>query len=70
MSTTYGWQRFYDAAILETNGSCLPRLIQRAQAANGARIQQLHPDHQVTPQEQQAIADALAGLDILRKEIR
>jgi hypothetical protein len=70
MTRTYGWQRFYEAAILETNRSSLPRLIQTAQAAIDARIQQLQADHQGSAEERQAIADALVGLNVLRKEIR
>ena len=69
MSQSYGWQRFYEAAILETNRSYLSRLIQTAQAAIDARVQQLQSDHHASTHERQAIADALAGLDILRKEM-
>jgi hypothetical protein len=69
MTRTYGWQRFYEAAILETNRSSLPRLIQTAQAAIDARIQQLQSDHQDSAEERQAIADALVGLGVLRKEM-
>jgi oligoribonuclease NrnB/cAMP/cGMP phosphodiesterase (DHH superfamily) len=69
MTRTYGWQRFYEAAILETNRSSLPRLIQTAQAAIDARIQQLQLDHHGSAEERQAIADALVGLGVLRKEI-
>ena len=70
MSQSYGWQRFYEAAILETNRSCLPRLIETAQAAIDARLQQLQSNHHASTNERQAIADALTGLEILRKEMR
>ncbi|MFZ0807114.1 MAG: hypothetical protein WAN03_13055 [Candidatus Sulfotelmatobacter sp.] len=69
MSRVYGWQRFYEAAILETNRSRLPALIQAAQAAIDARLQQLQSDQNGAADEKLAIADALAGLNVLRKEI-
>ena len=65
----YRWQRFYEAVILETNRSCLPRLIQTAQAAIDARLEQLRSGVGST-HERQALADARDGLDMLRKEIR
>jgi len=64
----YDWQRHYEAAILETDGLRLPELIKTAQAAINRRIEELRTDHQGTPQEQQAIADALAGLRLLQQE--
>lgn len=69
MSRVYGWQRFYEAAILETNRSRLPVLIQAAQAAIDARVEQLQSNSHDSADEKQAIADAQAGLNVLRKEI-
>ncbi|HTW59030.1 MAG TPA: hypothetical protein VMD99_12940 [Terriglobales bacterium] len=73
MTQTYGWQRFYEAAILETNRSSLPRLIQTAQAAIDARLEQLQSNHQAdthgSTEERQALADAMVGLNVLRKEV-
>jgi hypothetical protein len=70
---TYAWQHFYEAAILETNRLSLPRLIRAAQVAIDARIKQMQADPQGTTQgtseEKRALADALVGLTILRKEI-
>jgi hypothetical protein len=66
--TSYGWQRFYEQAILETDRTHLPRLIQTAQAAIQARMEQLRGDHQDDAAERQAIADALAGLQVLKGE--
>ena len=68
LNRTYGWQRHYEAAILETDASRLPELVQRAQAAINKRVEELRTDHQSTPEEQQAIADALACLRILQQE--
>jgi hypothetical protein len=69
MTQTYGWQRFYEAAILETNRTKLPRLIQSAQAAIDARLQQIQSNHHGDPEERQALSDALTGLNVLRKEV-
>jgi hypothetical protein len=66
---TFGWQRFYEAAILETNRERLPQLIQAAQAAIDARIDQLRMNHHDSAEERQAIADALAGLRLLKEEV-
>jgi len=65
----FGWQRFYEAAILETDRVRLPQLIQTAQAAIDARIDQLRVNHQNGEAERQAIADALAGLRLLKQEL-
>lgn len=67
--TTFGWQRFYEAAMLETNRVRLPGLIRAAQAAIDARVAQLRESHQDSAAERQAIADALAGLRLLREEV-
>jgi hypothetical protein len=68
MNRIYGWQRFYEAAVLETNRTELVRRIQAAQAAIEARIAQLHSDHQDSDDERQAIENALAGLRLLGQE--
>ena len=68
MTQSYGWQRYYEAAILETDRSRLPKLIQDAQAAINTRVEELHQNHEGTPEERLALADALAGLGVLRRE--
>jgi hypothetical protein len=65
----YKWQRHYEAAILETDRSRLPSLIKAAHAAIDARLEDFRLNHGGTPDEQQAIADALNGLRVLQKEI-
>ena len=65
----YGWQRFYEAAILETSTTRLPSLIQSAQAAIDARIQQMRANSEESENERTAIADALTGLRMLREEV-
>ena len=69
MSSPYPWQRYYEAAILETDRSRLPALIKAAQEAINSRIQQIGSDHQGTPEERQAIADSLAGIRVLQQEL-
>ena len=55
--------------ILETDRSRLPRLIKAARAAIDARIEDFRLNHGGTAEENQAIADALNGLQALQKEI-
>lgn len=73
LNGTYNWQRYYEAAILETDRSQLSKLIASAQSAIDERVGELR-SHQNgaangTEEEKQAIADALAGLRILTREI-
>lgn len=68
MSPAYGWQRSYEDAILETDRSRLPILIRAAHAAIDQRVEQLRENREASPEERQAIADALAGLRVLREE--
>lgn len=73
MNRTYDWQQPYEAAILETDRSRLPKLIAEAQAAIDARLEALRSHSDVRAdgldEEKQAIADAQAGIRILIREI-
>lgn len=73
MNGIYDWQRYYEAAILETDRAQLPKLIAVAQAAINERAEELRShqngDANGTSAEKQAIADAQAGLRILSKEV-
>jgi hypothetical protein len=62
----YAWQRPYEAAILETDRTKLPTLIEAAQAAINARRAEM--DGTGSPAEMQAIEDACSGLRILMAE--
>jgi hypothetical protein len=74
---TYDWQQPYEAAILETDRSRLPKLIAEAQAAINARMAALrfatsgatNGVADPSAEEKQAIDDALAGIRILIREI-
>ena len=68
MEAAYVWKELYEAAILETDDGKLQERVQAAKAAIEARLQELQGDHG-TPEEKQAISDALHGLDVLREEL-
>ena len=59
MRADYVWQESYQAAILETDDNKLPNRLQAAKAAIDNRIHELQTDHGGTPEEWQAITDAL-----------
>jgi hypothetical protein len=70
VETTLGfaWQRFYEAAILETDLSLLPERIAAAQTAIDARVAEIKSARFCTPAEQQALDDARSGLRLLINE--
>lgn len=68
MTTLYPWQNVYLAAVLETDNSRLVQRIAEARNAIEGRMTELEQDHLGTIEERAAIADALNGLKILRKE--
>jgi hypothetical protein len=63
------WKNLYQAAILETDWSKIEERIQAADSAIGARLHEFSLDHGGTPEENQAIRDALSGLTTLRREV-
>ena len=63
------WKEPYKAALLETDRGKLQKLLPAAKAAIDARIQQLQSDHGGTPEERLAISDALASLNVIRREL-
>ena len=70
MRADYVWQASYQAAILETDDNKLPNSLQAAKAAIDDRLHELQFDHGGTPEERQAITDALGGLNGLRRELQ
>jgi hypothetical protein len=73
MPPTYVWLRHYELAVREFDPARLPSLIEAAQAAIDARKSELNSrlgrdDPSGIAAEEQAIADALVGLEILRKK--
>ena len=69
MDTEYSWLELYRTALLETDWSKIEREIQAAEDGIGVRLHEFSLNHGGTPEENQAIVDALNGLDILRKEV-
>jgi hypothetical protein len=67
--TKYDWQELYATALLETDWSRIEEKIQTAEDAIKARLREFSMNHGGTPEENQAIEDALNGLDLLRKEV-
>jgi hypothetical protein len=69
MRADYVWDESYKAAVLETDNNKLPDRIRAAKSAIDTRLQEMQTDHGGTPEERNAISDALAGLNVLRREL-
>ncbi|HEX3353639.1 MAG TPA: hypothetical protein VHS34_12505 [Terriglobales bacterium] len=69
IKTKYGWQELYATALLETDWSKIEEKIQIAENGINARSQEFSVNHGGTPEENQAIVDAMHGLNGLRKEV-
>lgn len=67
--TEYKWHEVYEAALLETDWSKMDGRINAAEAALHARLHEFSLNHGGTPEENQAITDAVNGLTVLRKEV-
>ena len=64
------WQPQYEAALLEGDSSKLQARILAASEAIAERMKVLAQNHHGTPEERDAIVDALNALAILRRETR
>jgi hypothetical protein len=69
MRADYVWDESYKAAVLETDDNKLPDRIRAAKGAIDTCLHELQMDHGGTPEERQAITDALGGLQVLRREL-
>jgi hypothetical protein len=69
MITLATWQEKYKAAALETDWTKIQSRIQAAESTIQERQRVLSEDHGGTPQERHVIAEALRGLNCLRKEV-
>lgn len=69
MKADYVWEELYKAALLETDNQKLPNRSRTAKAAIDARLHGLQSENGGTPEERQAISDALAGLNVIRREL-
>jgi hypothetical protein len=65
---TYQWHEFYKAAVLETDYSTMEERIRAAESAIHGRQHELSLNGAGTPEERQAISDALNALGVLRKD--
>jgi hypothetical protein len=63
------WKSLYQAAILETDWSKIEERIQAVDSAIGARLHEFSLNHGGTPEENQAIREALIGLTMLRRDV-
>lgn len=68
MSSTYKWHKLYKAALLETDWAQMDDRIRMAEGAIDDRKRELGLNHGGTPEENQAIADAIRSLNVLRAE--
>ena len=66
---TYAWHEAYQAAVLETDWTTMHERLQSAEDAIIERQRVLSMDHNGTPEERQAIVDALRGITSLRIEL-
>lgn len=69
MNTEYCWLKIYHNALLETDWSRIEERIQEADEGIRARLHEFSLNHGGTPEESQAIEDALNALNVLRKEV-
>jgi hypothetical protein len=74
MKVDYVWETSYKTAILETDDTKLPNCLQAAKAAIDKRLQEIQMNEGGTlkggtPEELQAINDALAGLNVVPGEL-
>jgi hypothetical protein len=69
MTSTYNWFDSYRAALHETEWTRMQERLQAAESEIQKRQHLLSMDHGGTPEERQAIANALDGMKILRTEV-
>jgi hypothetical protein len=69
IQTKYGWQQLYATALLETDWSKIDAKIQVAEQGIKTKVHEFSMNHGGTPEENQAVEDALNGLNTLRKDV-
>jgi hypothetical protein len=69
MTLTYVWYESYESVVLETDWTKMQERIQWAESKINSRKRVLSEDHGGTPEERQAIANALNALGTLRTEV-
>ena len=66
---SYVWYESYKAVVLETDWTKMHDRIQSAECKMHDRQRELSADHGGTPEERQAILNALKGMRTLRTEV-
>jgi hypothetical protein len=69
VTMSYVWYEYYEAVVLETDWTKMHERIQSAECKIHDRQRVLSEDHGGTPQERQAIANALNGMRTLQAEV-
>jgi hypothetical protein len=69
MTEKYKWHEAYKAAVLETDWTKMEERIQAAEGALHERKKEFGMNHGGTPEENQAIQDALNALNVLRNDV-
>ena len=67
--TTHKWHEVYKAALLETDWSKMGERIQVAEATIEDRRREFALNHGGSPEENQAITDAVRSLNVLKTEV-
>ena len=65
---TYGWHESYEIALLGTDWTKMSDRVLVAESEIRARQRELSEDHGGTPEESQAIADAMNCLHLLGRD--
>jgi hypothetical protein len=65
----YEWQNLYSDALLETDWTKIEDRIDAADVAINRKRKEFESDHGGTPEETQAIEDALNALNVLKREV-
>jgi hypothetical protein len=66
--TSYSWQESYQAALLETDWTKMQDRVQTAESEIHKRRLVLSQDHSATPEEREALVNAMSGLRMLRMD--
>lgn len=62
------WQQLYEIAVLETNWSRMEDRVRVVESAIEQRLRELSLNHGDTPEEIQAMMDAVCKLNVLRAD--
>ena len=69
MNTEHEWERLYRIAVLETDWSKMDEHIHAVENGIKARLHEFSLNHGGSPEENQAIVEALKRLDTLRSDV-